>query len=61
MMQFKVEKENVTIVFIQYRNVNKFIEFLLKHKSFASNLIFASMRQYNDNDERIYTKLETCD
>ena len=60
MMQFEIEKKSVTIVFIRYWNVNKFIEFLLKHKPFASNLIFASVRQYNDNDERVYTKLETC-
>ena len=33
----------------------------MRHKSFALNLVFASMRQYNDNDEKVYTKLKTCD
>jgi hypothetical protein len=54
------EEFNVNMI-VQYRDVNKTIDFLLEHSSFASNLVYVSIRQYNDENVRIYNEMQTTD
>jgi hypothetical protein len=35
---------------VQYKNIKKIVDFLIEHSSFASDLVYASVRQYIDND-----------
>jgi hypothetical protein len=46
---------------VQYRDIKKIINFLIKHSSFASDLVYASIRQYIHNDVKIYTEMHTID
>ena len=46
---------------IQFRDVLEALRFLLEHQSFADSLIYASIRQYNDDDSRIYNEMHTED
>ncbi len=45
------------VVHVQYQDIIQVIRFLIEHKSFETNLTYASVRQYNDNDERIYNEM----
>ncbi len=42
---------------IQYRNVINVLKFLLRHRSFASNLKYASIKVYNVSENWMYMKL----
>jgi hypothetical protein len=57
----KIDDEFNDIVTIQYRNVMKTITFFINYSSFRANLTYASIRQFNDNDERIRTKMHIED
>jgi hypothetical protein len=46
---------------VQYRDVNKTIDFLLEHSFFVSNLVYVSIRQCNDENVKIYSKMQTTD
>jgi hypothetical protein len=50
-----------TIVKMQYRDVIEKIKFLLSHQSFIRDLFYAFIRQFNDDNERIYTKMHIED
>jgi hypothetical protein len=54
------EDFNVNMI-VQYRDVNKIIDFLLEHSSFALDLVYVSIRQYNDENVRIYNEMQTTD
>lgn len=58
-VNFEMKKNALSIINIQYKNVNQFIFFFMKHTSFVFDLIYASVRQYNKNDERVYTEMKT--
>ncbi len=47
------------VVQVQYQDIIQDIRFLIDHKSFETNLLYASVRQYNDNDEKIYNEMHT--
>jgi hypothetical protein len=51
------EDKREIVVHVQYQDIIEVIRFLIEHKSFETNLTYASVRQYNDNDERIYKKM----
>ncbi len=53
----KIDDEFDEIVTIQYRDMMKMIKFFINHFSFCANLTYASIRQFNDNEKRIYTKM----
>jgi hypothetical protein len=57
----KIVNEFDDIVTIQYRDVMKTIKFFINHFFFRANLIYASIRQFNDNDERIRIKMNIED
>ncbi len=57
----KIDDEFDEIVTIQYRDVMKMIKFFINHSSFRANLTYASIRQFNDNDERVRTKMHIED
>ncbi len=57
----KIDDESDEIVTIQYRDVMKTIKFFINHFSFRANLTYASIRQFNDNDERVRTKMHIED
>ncbi len=42
---------------IQYRNVINILKFLLRHRSFASNLKYASIKVYNISENWMYMKM----
>jgi hypothetical protein len=46
---------------VQYKNIKEIINFLIEHSSFASNLVYASVRQYIDNDVKMYNEMHTID
>ncbi len=50
-----------TIVKVQYRDVIEKIKFLLSHQFFIRDLFYAFIRQFNDDNERIYTKMHIED
>ncbi len=54
-------KDIISNVIVQYKNIKNIIEFLIEHSSFASDLVYASIRQYIDNDVRIYNEMHTID
>jgi hypothetical protein len=60
-INFKIKDELDTTVKVQYRDVIKRIKFLLSHQSFIRDLFYAFIRQFNDNNERIYTKMHIED
>ncbi len=53
-MNSKIE---TNIFKIQYRNMINVLKFLLKHRSFASNLKYASIKVYNISENRMYMKM----
>jgi hypothetical protein len=54
--------ENTTSnMIVQYKDIKKIIDFLIEHSSFASDLVYASIRQYIDNDVRMYNEMHTID
>ncbi len=53
------EDKREIVVHVQYQDIIQVIRFLIGHKSFETNLTYASVRQYNDNDERIYNEMHT--
>jgi hypothetical protein len=57
----KIDDKSDDIVTIQYRNMMKTIKFFINHSSFFANLTYVSIRQFNDNDERICTKMHIED
>jgi hypothetical protein len=44
-----------------YQNPKDDIRFLLGHEPFESHLSYSFVRQYNDDDERIYSEMHTGD
>ncbi len=46
---------------VQYKNIKKIINFLIEHSSFASDLVYASVRQYIDIDVKMYNEMHTID
>jgi hypothetical protein len=42
---------------VQYRDIKKSIGFLLGHSPFAPDLVYAPIRQYNDDNSRIYSEM----
>ncbi len=48
-----------TIAHVQSRDVVDNIRFLLNHESFDSYLFYTSIRQFNDENERIYIEMHT--
>ncbi len=50
-----------TTVKVQYRDVIERVKFLLSHQSFIRDLFYALIRQFNDDNERIYTKMHIED
>jgi hypothetical protein len=57
----KIDDESDEIVTIQYWNVMKTIKFFINHSFFRANLTYVSIRQFNDNDERVRTKMHIKD
>jgi ribosome-associated translation inhibitor RaiA len=52
------EKNKIEIVVhVQYQDIIQVIRFFIEHKSFETNLTYVFVRQYNDNDERIYNEM----
>ncbi len=49
------------IVKVQYRDVIKEVKFFLSHQSFIRDLFYAFIRQFNDDNQRIYTKMHIED
>jgi hypothetical protein len=60
-INFKMKDELDTTVKVQYRDVIEKIKFLLSHQSFIRDLFYASIHQFNDDNERIYTKMHIED
>ncbi len=46
---------------IQYCSIINILCFLLNHKSFSNDMIYASVQHYNDNDQQTYSKMYTED
>ena len=44
-----------------YRGIIKALRFLLGHRPFKEDMVFAPVRQYNNNDKRVYTDIYTGD
>jgi hypothetical protein len=55
------DENTISNIIVQYKNIKKIIKFLIEHSSFASDLVYASVRQYIDNDVRIYNEMRTID
>ena len=53
--------ENVKSISLDFsfRDVVKILHFLINHRSFANNLAYASMREFNDDDKRVYNEMHT--
>jgi hypothetical protein len=60
-INFKMKDELDTIVKMKYRDVIEKVKFLLNHQSFIRDLFYALIRQFNDDNERIYTKMHIED
>ncbi len=60
-INFKMKDELDTTVKVQYRDVIERIKFLLSHQFFIRDLSYAFIRQFNDDNERIYTKMHIED
>jgi hypothetical protein len=60
-IDFKMKDELDTIVKMQYRDVIERIKFFLSHQFFIRDLFYAFIRQFNDDNERIYTKMHIED
>jgi hypothetical protein len=57
----KCENESMTNVNFNYQNSKNDIRFLLDHKSFESHFSYSFVRQYNDDDERIFNEMHIDD
>jgi hypothetical protein len=60
-INIKMKDELDTIVKMQYRDVIERINFFLNHQIFIRDLFYAFIRQFNDDNERIYTKMHIED
>jgi hypothetical protein len=60
-INFKMKDELDMIVKVQYRDVIKEVKFFLSHQSFIRDLFYAFIRQFNDDNQRIYTKMHIED
>jgi hypothetical protein len=60
-IDFKMKDELDTTVKVQYRDVIERVKFLLNHQFFIRDLSYAFIRQFNDDNERIYTKMHIED
>ena len=60
-MQTKVDGQKPSIEVVQYGNIIHSIEFLLGYPPFGSDLVYGSIRQYNDENKRVYTEIQTGD
>ncbi len=59
--KMNTDEDTSSNMIVQYRDIKKIIDFLIEHSSFASDLVYASVRQYIDNDVRIYIEMHTID
>jgi hypothetical protein len=55
------EDESMTNVNFNYQNSKNDIRFLLDHKFFESHFSYNFVRQYNDDDERIFNEMHIDD
>jgi hypothetical protein len=55
------ENESMTNVNFNYQNSKDDIRFLLDHESFESHFSYSFVRQYNDDDERIFNEMHIDD
>ncbi len=55
------DENTISNMIVQYKNIKKIINFLIEHSSFASDLVYDSIRQYIDNDVRMYNEMHTID
>ncbi len=55
------EDESMTNVNFNYQNFKNDIRFLFDHESFKSHFSYNFVRQYNDDDERIYNEMHIDD
>ena len=58
--KMKNENEKQTTTTVQYKNVKKIVKFFLKHVFFVSNLIYFSIKQFNDDENKIYIEMHTA-
>jgi hypothetical protein len=58
---FEIDDELNDVVQIQYRDIMKEIKFLIEHSSFSADLSYALIRQFNDDNERIYSEMHIED
>jgi hypothetical protein len=55
------DEDTISNMIIQYKNIKKIINFLIEHSSFTSDFVYALIRQYIDNDVRMYNEMHTID
>jgi hypothetical protein len=60
-ISFEIDDELNDVIQIQYRDIMKEIKFLIEHSSFSANLSYALIRQFNDDNERIYFEMHIED
>ncbi|MCJ1470390.1 hypothetical protein MMC07_009035 [Pseudocyphellaria aurata] len=60
-VETEMEEQVPSIVIVQYGNVINAIKFLLGHFPFALDLVYSPIRQYNDDNKRVYTEMHTGD
>jgi hypothetical protein len=60
-ISFEINDELNDVVQIQYRDIMKEIKFFIEHSSFSANLLYAFIRQFNDDNERIYFEMHIED
>jgi hypothetical protein len=56
-----INEDTISNMIVQYKNIKEIINFLIEHSSFASDLVYTSIRQYIDNDVRMYNEMHTID
>ena len=60
-VQTKVDGQKLSIGGVQYGNIIYSTKFLLGYLLFASDLVYGPIRQYNNENKRVYTKFQTGD
>jgi membrane-associated HD superfamily phosphohydrolase len=55
------EDQSMTNVNLNYQNSKNDIRFLLDHESFEFHFSYSFVRQYNDDDERIFNEMHIDD
>ena len=60
-VQTKVDGQKSSTGVVQYGNIIYFIEFLLRYPPFTSDFVYGPIRQYNNENKRVYTKIQTGD